>query len=59
MLLLQQVIVIFAGITGGEIGLTMHDVLSIDDGTNYWYALGFMAVSRADPVRPVALARSG
>jgi branched-chain amino acid transport system permease protein len=43
-LLLQQVIVIFAGVTGGEIGLTMNDVLSIDAGTNYWYALGFMTV---------------
>jgi branched-chain amino acid transport system permease protein len=44
-LLLQQVIVIFAGITGGEIGLTMNDVLSIDAGTNYFYALGFMSLS--------------
>ncbi len=46
-LLLQQVIVIFAGVTGGEIGLTMNDILSMDDSTNYWYALGFMAVSGA------------
>ncbi len=44
-LLLQQVIVIFASVTGGEIGLTMNDILSMDAGTNYWYALGFMAVS--------------
>jgi len=44
-LLLQQVIVIFASITGGEIGLTMDDILSMDAGTNYWYALGFMTVS--------------
>jgi branched-chain amino acid transport system permease protein len=44
-LLLQQVIVIFASVTGGEIGLTMNDILSIDATTNYWYALGFMAVS--------------
>jgi branched-chain amino acid transport system permease protein len=43
-LLLQQVIVIFAGITGGEIGLTMTDVLSIDETTNYYYALGYMIV---------------
>ena len=43
-LLLQQVIVIFAGITGGEIGLTMPSVLSVDDTVNYWYALAFMAV---------------
>ena len=44
-LLLQQVIVIFASVTGGEIGLTMEDILSIDATTNYWYALGFMALS--------------
>jgi branched-chain amino acid transport system permease protein len=44
-LLLQQVIVIFAGVTGGEIGLAMNDVLSIDTNTNYWYALAFMGVS--------------
>lgn len=44
-LLLQQVVVIFAGITGGEIGLTTEDVLSIDASTNYWIALAFMTVS--------------
>jgi branched-chain amino acid transport system permease protein len=44
-LLLQQVIVIFASVTGGEIGLTMNDILSMDDTTNYWYALGFLALS--------------
>ena len=44
-LLLQQVIVIFAGVTGGEIGLTINDVLSIDADTNYFYALAFMALS--------------
>jgi branched-chain amino acid transport system permease protein len=44
-LLLQQVIVVFASVTGGEIGLTMNDILSLDTNTNYWYALGFMTVS--------------
>ena len=44
-LLLQQAIIIFAGATGGEIGLTMNDILSADAITNYWYALGFMGVS--------------
>ena len=44
-LLLQQVIVIFASITGGEIGLTMNDILSMDTNANYYYALAFMAVS--------------
>ncbi len=44
-LLLQQFIIIFAGSTGGEIGLTINDVLSIDATTNYWIALSFMIVS--------------
>ena len=30
-------IVIFAGVTGGEIGMTVPDVLSIDADVNYWY----------------------
>ena len=44
-LLLQNMIVVFSGLTGGEIGLTVPDVISIDADTNYWLALGFMAVS--------------
>ncbi len=36
---------VFADLTGGEIGLTIPDVISIDASTNYWIALGFMAVS--------------
>jgi len=43
-LLLQNAIVIFARFTGGEIGMTVADVLSIDTNVNYWYALGFMVV---------------
>jgi branched-chain amino acid transport system permease protein len=46
-LLLQQFIIIFAGSTGGEIGLTMNDILSTEAITNYWYALAFMAASGA------------
>jgi branched-chain amino acid transport system permease protein len=46
-LLLQNVLVLFAGITGGEIGLDLPDVLSINDNTNYYYALVFMTVSGA------------
>jgi branched-chain amino acid transport system permease protein len=46
-LLLQNFIVIFASITGGEIGLTVPDVLFIDDSANYEFALGFMAISGA------------
>src|SRR5271166_3108931 len=44
-LILQNLIVVFADLTGGEIGLTIPDVISIDAATNYWIALGFMAVS--------------
>jgi len=43
-LLLQNAIVIFAGVTGGEIGMTVPNVLSIDARVNYWYALGFLIV---------------
>jgi len=46
-LLLQNFIVIFASVTGGEIGLTVPDVLFIDDSANYEFALGFMALSGA------------
>ena len=46
-LLLQNLLVLFAGVTGGEIGLDLPDVLSIDDHTNYYYALAFMTVSGA------------
>jgi branched-chain amino acid transport system permease protein len=44
-LLLQQVIVIFASITGGEIGLTIPGTLTVVESLNYWYALAFMIVS--------------
>ena len=43
-LLLQNAIVIFARFTGGEIGMTVFDVLSINATTNYYYALGFLLV---------------
>jgi branched-chain amino acid transport system permease protein len=43
-LLLQNAIVIFAKYTGGEIGMTVPDVLSISETVNYWYALGFLVV---------------
>ena len=46
-LMLQNFIVVFADLTGGEIGLTIPDVISIDAGTNYWIALGFMTISAA------------
>jgi branched-chain amino acid transport system permease protein len=43
-LLLQNFIVIFAGVTGGEIGMTVPDVLSIDERVNYWDALAFLTI---------------
>jgi len=46
-LMLQNFVVVFAGLTGGEIGLTVPDVLSVDATTNYWIAFGFMAISGA------------
>ncbi|KQW18345.1 ABC transporter permease [Afipia sp. Root123D2] len=46
-LMLQNFVVVFADLTGGEIGLTIPDVISIDAGVNYWIALGFMTISAA------------
>ncbi|MDU1695484.1 MAG: branched-chain amino acid ABC transporter permease [Bradyrhizobium sp.] len=46
-LMLQNFIVVAAGLTGGEIGLAVPDVISIDAKTNYWIALGFILVSGA------------
>jgi branched-chain amino acid transport system permease protein len=46
-LMLQNFVVVGAHFTGGEDGLMVPDVISIDAGTNYWLALGFMALSGA------------
>lgn len=46
-LMLQNMVVVFAGLTGGEIGLSVPDVMSLSATTNYWVAFGFMAVSGA------------
>ncbi|HZV93730.1 MAG TPA: branched-chain amino acid ABC transporter permease [Caldimonas sp.] len=46
-LILQNFIIVFASWTGGEIGLTVPDVMSIDAHVNYWIAFGFMALSGA------------
>src|SRR3984957_250529 len=46
-LMLQNFIVVAASLTGGEIGLTVPDVISISDTTNYEIALWFMAGSGA------------
>jgi branched-chain amino acid transport system permease protein len=44
-LLLQNLVVVLAGLTGGEIGLTVPDVISISGPANYWIALAFMVAS--------------
>ena len=46
-LLLLDFIVIFASITGGEIGMMVPDVLSVSATVNYYYALGFLVISAA------------
>lgn len=44
-LLLQSLIVVSADLTGGEIGLTVPDVIAVDAKTNYFIGLGFMTFS--------------
>ena len=44
-LLLEGILMIFSRYTGGELGLTLQDVISIHTKTNYYFALLFMAVS--------------
>jgi branched-chain amino acid transport system permease protein len=44
-LLLLDAIVIFASVTGGEIGMMVPSILSVSAETNYWYALGFLVIS--------------
>jgi branched-chain amino acid transport system permease protein len=46
-LLLLDFIVIFASVTGGEIGMMVPDVLSVSATVNYYYALGFLVISAA------------
>jgi branched-chain amino acid transport system permease protein len=46
-LMLQNFVVVFASWTGGEIGLSVPDVMSVSAGVNYWIAFGFMAISGA------------
>src|SRR6201987_1767768 len=48
-LMLQNYIVVFADLTGGEIGLTIPDVITISANINYWIALGFMVISAPIP----------
>jgi len=44
-LLLLDFIVIFASVTGGEIGMMVPDVLSVSATVNYYYALSFLVIS--------------
>jgi branched-chain amino acid transport system permease protein len=46
-LMLQNFVVVDSSLTGGEIGLTVPDVITINDSTNYQIALWFMAASGA------------
>ena len=46
-LLLQNVVVVSASVTGGEIGLTVPDVIAIDATSNYYIALAVMVVAGA------------
>jgi branched-chain amino acid transport system permease protein len=46
-LMLQNFVVVDASLTGGEIGLTVPDVITISDTKNYLIALWFMAISGA------------
>jgi len=46
-LMLQNFVVVFADLTGGEIGLTIPDVIAVSANINYWIALGFMTISGA------------
>src|SRR5580704_5954580 len=46
-LMLQNYVVVDASLTGGEIGLTVPDVITISDAKNYQIALWFMAASAA------------
>jgi branched-chain amino acid transport system permease protein len=46
-LMLQNFIVVAAGLTGGEIGLAVPDVITIDAKANYWIAFVFMLFSGA------------
>ena len=52
-------IVIFAGVTGGEIGMTVPDVLSIDATTNYWYRARLPGRLRASSCSACRARRSG
>ena len=57
-ILLDKVIGLLATYTGGEIGLTIMDVLTISQTGNFYYALGFMVIA-AIVLRTVARSSIG
>lgn len=57
-ILLDKVIGLLASYTGGEIGLTIMDVLTISQTGNFYYALGFMVIA-AIVLRTVARSSIG
>jgi len=44
-LILSQLIVTFAGYTGGEIGLALRDILTLSSKGNFYYALGLTVIT--------------
>lgn len=44
-LVLQQLIIIFSDVSGGEIGLSVPGYISADFNVRYWIAFGFMTIS--------------
>lgn len=44
-LLLEKMVVLFADFTGGEIGLSVPDFLTLSSEGNYYYAFGLMAIT--------------
>ena len=44
-LMLENFVVVFADLTGGEIGLSVPDIMSVSAGVNYAIAFGFMTIS--------------
>ncbi|HLY58198.1 MAG TPA: branched-chain amino acid ABC transporter permease [Stellaceae bacterium] len=44
-LMLQNFVVVFADLTGGEIGLSVPDVITVDPKLNYLFAFSFMLVA--------------
>lgn len=46
-LIMQNLVIVFAGATGGEIGLVVPDIITFDSVANYYIGLGYMTVAGA------------